>query len=162
MTLCIVWFVTPIIFHTQVGLLAAYKLNKIPWPQKAEATAPAPPPKDYRSGAGRLAGAGYSAGAGTLYSPGGGFTGSPAPPTPPRDYTAAPAVSRTTISLPYSGAPGLQPYTPGAPGVQPYTPGAPGVQPYTLSSRPRAAIPGEEATYCEIPAHTQVHRCSLV
>ena len=33
----------------KVGLLAAYKLNKIPWPQKAEvATAPAPPPKDYR------------------------------------------------------------------------------------------------------------------
>ena len=35
----------------KVGLLAAYKLNKIPWPQKAEvATAPAPPPKDYRWG----------------------------------------------------------------------------------------------------------------
>ena len=37
------------LFSSKVGLLAAYKLNKIPWPQKAEvATAPAPPPKDYR------------------------------------------------------------------------------------------------------------------
>ena len=37
------------LFSPKVGLLAAYKLNKIPWPQKAEvATAPAPPPKDYR------------------------------------------------------------------------------------------------------------------
>ena len=38
-----------LLFYSKVGLLAAYKLNKIPWPQKAEvATAPAPPPKDYR------------------------------------------------------------------------------------------------------------------
>ena len=36
-------------FSSKVGLLAAYKLNKIPWPQKADvAPAPAPPPKDYR------------------------------------------------------------------------------------------------------------------
>ena len=43
----------------QVGLLHAYKLNKIPWPQKQESSpaapaAPAPPPKDYRTAAGLL------------------------------------------------------------------------------------------------------------
>jgi len=103
-----------------VGLLAAYKLNKIPWPQKAEvATAPAPPPKDYRGSA-----------VASLSVPGPAVP----PPTPPRDYASS-GVTRTTISLPYSGAPGLQPYT--------------------LAPQGRA-VHQEEATYCEIPAHTQM------
>jgi len=102
-----------------VGLLAAYKLNKIPWPQKADvAPAPAPPPKDYRASAvASLSVAGSAV----------------PPPTPPRDYASS-GVTRTTISLPYSGAPGLQPYT--------------------LAPQGRA-VHQEEATYCEIPAHTQ-------
>jgi len=107
---------------SSVGLLHAYKLNKIPWPQKQESSpaapaAPAPPPQDYRTAAG------------LLQSP----QAAP-PPTPPRDYSSPLAipnsVSRTTITLPYSGAPGLQPYT-------------------------RPSPRGQDPTYSEIPAHTQ-------
>lgn len=115
-----------------VGLLHAYKLNKIPWPQKNEPnTAPPPPPKDYR----------FNRSISQIQT-------RPVPPaTPPRDYTLSShtpsppnTVTKTTITLPYSGTPGLQPYSPPANSPRP---------PYVQVNDP---------TYCEIQPPKSVQK----
>ena len=82
------------------------------------------------------------------------------PPTPPRDYASS-GVTRTTISLPYryhhsSSWNSSRVLPPQSDYLTPcfFSSGAPGLQPYTLAPQGRA-VHQEEATYCEIPAHTQ-------